>query len=184
MPIKRDHCGCCFDTSPSYSVLNLLSTISEKNPAAVEQTTLPLLFSVLPDIAPGPGEKAARASYQRTLKYLSTLCLQPDLFETLVVRLSTKLELVCSNENGPPSEYNAAYAHSILLTLDEALDAKVSQKHMDILKYVDRLIPRLYGLFVSLAAEPMDEAALGANARLLLVGSKIIGIVLRDLPAS
>lgn len=144
---------------------------------------MPLLFSVLPDAAPGPDEKAARASYQRTLKYLSTLCLQPDLFETLVVRLSTKLELICSNQSGPPSEYSAAYAHSILLTLDEALDSKVAQKHTDIPKYVDRLIPRLYGLFVSLAAEPMDEAGLAANARLLLVASKIIGVVLRSLPA-
>ena len=76
--------------------LDLLCTISSVAPSHVSDNTLPLLFSALPDRAPPRDAEAERIRYWRTLASLKKLCTQPDLFETLVVRLSTKLDLLCS----------------------------------------------------------------------------------------
>ncbi|KAG9001211.1 hypothetical protein FRB90_011657 [Tulasnella sp. 427] len=169
-------------------LLNLLTTISKTNAPLVEQTTLPLLFGNLPDSAPAADAKAERASYQRTLKCLSTLCLQQALFETLVIRLSTKLELVCSefprlaegkedHEVTTLREHNAAYAHSLLLTLEDALDFKIDSKlDADIPKYIDRLVPRLYALCVEGATSPKPSLALATDVRLIEAAS---GVILR-----
>lgn len=172
-------------------LLNLLTTISKTNASLVEQTTLPLLFGNLPDTAPPREAKAERASYQRTLKCLSTLCLQQALFETLVIRLSTKLELVCSefprlaegkdeNEVEALRERNAAYVHSLFLALEDALDFKIDSKlDADIPKYIDRLVPRLYALFVEAAVLPQPLLALATDVRLLEVAAGVILRVVR-----
>ncbi|KAG9047697.1 hypothetical protein FS837_001661, partial [Tulasnella sp. UAMH 9824] len=177
-------------------LLNLLTTISKTNASLVEQTTLPLLFGNLPDKAPAPDAKAERASYQRTLKCLSTLCLQQALFETLVIRLSTKLELVCSefpplaegkdeNEVAVLREHSAAYVHALLQTLEDALDFKSASKlDADIPKYLDRLIPRLYALFVEAATSPKPSLALATDVRLLGVASGVILRVVRCNPSA
>ncbi|KAG8999782.1 hypothetical protein FRB90_011960 [Tulasnella sp. 427] len=169
-------------------LLNLLTTISKTNAPLVERTTLPLLFGNLPDSAPAADAKVERASYQRTLKCLSTLCLQQALFETLVIRLSTKLELVCSEfprlaegkENHEVTtlrEHNAAYAHSLLLTLEDALDFKIDSKlDADIPKYIDRLVPRLYALCTEGATSPKPSLALANDVRLIEAAS---GVILR-----
>ncbi|KAG8918476.1 hypothetical protein FRC00_012446, partial [Tulasnella sp. 408] len=177
-------------------LLNLLTTISKTNASLVEQTTLPLLFGNLPDRAPTPDAKAERASYQRTLKCLSTLCLQQALFETLVIRLSTKLELVCSefpplaegkdeNEVTVLREHSAAYVHALLQTLEDALDFKTASKlDADIPKYLDRLVPRLYALFVEAATSPKPSLALATDVRLLEVASGVILRVVRCNPSA
>ncbi|KAG8974923.1 hypothetical protein FRC05_006600 [Tulasnella sp. 425] len=176
-------------------LLNLLTTISKTNAPLVEQTTLPLLFGNLPDTAPPREAKAERASYQRTLKCLSTLCLQQALFETLVIRLSTKIELVCSgfprlaegkdeNEVAALRELNAAYVHSLFLALEDALDFKIDSKlDADIPKYIDRLVPRLYALFVEAAILPQSSLALATDVRLLEVAAGVILRVVRCNPS-
>ena len=73
--------------------LDLLSTISSFAPSHVSENTLPMLFTALPDRAPPRDAEAERVKYWRTLAALKKLCTQPDLFETLVVRFLTKLDL-------------------------------------------------------------------------------------------
>ena len=41
------------------------------------------------------------------------------------------------------AEPAAAYAHSILRTLADVLAARIERAHADVVKYVDRLVPRL-----------------------------------------
>ncbi|EPQ56802.1 hypothetical protein GLOTRDRAFT_128555 [Gloeophyllum trabeum ATCC 11539] len=152
------------------STLDLLSTVSTRSPMHVEGTTLPLLFSTLPDRAPPREAASERAKCWQTLAFLSKLCKQPSLFETLVVRLTTKLDLICgstahSQEDIEPS---AAYAHSILLTLRNVLKDKVDLGHLDVAKYLDRLATGLH----MVASEP----------RLLKTAGEIITLVVQVIP--
>ncbi|KAG8958276.1 hypothetical protein FRC03_009290 [Tulasnella sp. 419] len=180
-------------------ILNVLTATSRFSPKLVEETTLPILFMSLPDRAPPIDAHSQRASYQRTLKSLSTLCHQANLFETFVIRLTTKLEMLFSSTGPHPIpttnpesmevdptaaetqqvECNAAYAHAILATLDNVLNLKVAEKHADVSKYVDRLVPRLYALFFQSATSP--TAAMGKDIRLLSVAASIIASIVSTL---
>lgn len=179
----------------SDSALDLLTTISLSSPSHVSQTTLPMLFSTLPDHAPPRDAEAERVKYWRTLASLKTLCKQAELFETLVIRLWTKLDLICAF---PPAEAKsegaeqvdvepeAAYAHSLLRTIADTLAAKVEAGHADVAKYIDRLIPRLYNLFIYSALVSKDERsefAIATDPRLISVAAKIVTLVVQTLPS-
>ncbi|KII87506.1 hypothetical protein PLICRDRAFT_55462 [Plicaturopsis crispa FD-325 SS-3] len=172
-----------FDTSDS--TLDLLSTISSTTPRHVEEQTLPLLFSTLPDQSPARDAAAERAKCWRVLSSLRTLCLQPALFETLVIRLSTKLDLICAPTKLPTpdadSEPSAAYAHSILTTLSNTLSDKVDKGHTDVPKYIDRLVPRLYNLFIYSALQPESNNP-ATDPRVVRVAAEIITLIVQTVP--
>ncbi|KAG8854442.1 hypothetical protein FRB96_007504 [Tulasnella sp. 330] len=172
------------------AVLNVLAGISKSSPKLIENITLRSMFSALPDIAPSRDAKIERATYQSILKSLSALCSQPDLFETFVIRLFTKLELICSavitmadrlstNELQTAAECNAAYAHAILATIDDVLKTKTSQGHTDLPKYTDRIVGRLFALVVDAAGRPDKGAAIAIHSRLLKVSESILLSLIR-----
>ncbi|KAI0773303.1 ARM repeat-containing protein [Trametes elegans] len=168
--------------------LDLLSTISSFAPSHVSGNTLPLLFTSLPDRAPAREAETERIRYWRTLAYLRKLCTQSDLFETLVVRLSTKLDLLCfpveaDDEAALDLEPAAAYAHSILKTLVDVLSAKIDLGHADVVKYIDRLVPRLYNLFIYSASLEGERPVVATDPRLLAVTAQIITLVTQTLNA-
>ncbi|KZT67370.1 ARM repeat-containing protein [Daedalea quercina L-15889] len=169
----------------SDSALDLLTTISASAPCHVAETTLPLLFSSLPDRAPPRDAQAARLKYWRTLASLTKLCTQPDLFETLVVRLLTKLDLVCvpPNVEDGDMEPGAAYAHSLLRTVVDVLRTKVESGHADVIKYVDRLVPRLYNLFIYSTLMSNGTYMVATDPRLVSVAAQVITLVVQMLSA-
>ena len=119
---------------------------------------------------------------------MSRLCEQPDLFETLVVRLLTKLDLVCIPTTGTQdaeedSEPSAAYAHSILRTMTDVLSAKVKKGHKDVVKYVDRLVPRIYNLFIYSALVSNGGYMAAADPRLVSVAAQLVTLVTQTLPS-
>jgi len=133
--------------------------------------TLPLLFSALPDQAPGRDDVEGREKYRMGLSALSHLCTQPNLFETLVVRLSVRLSLLYAPAIVPEdSEPSAAYTHALLSTLADVLARKVENGDADVPKYIDRLVPRLFNL--------SSHAAL-ANGNTGLADPRVIGVVAR-----
>lgn len=155
-------------------------------PRHVEETTLPLLFSSLPDTAPSVEAYAEHAQYRRILSNLATLCISPTLFETLVIRLSTKLDLICASVVKSPSdqEVNAAYAHFILSSLSDVLTKKVEAGHADIPKYLGRLVPRLYNLFIhtSITGDQSDATTTVArHPRLIQAGSRVVQQIMRTV---
>jgi len=116
------------------------------------------------------------------LQLLARLCIQPTLFETLVIRLSAKLDILFSRgDDAEDTEPVAAYAHSLLQTLSRVLAVKVKANHVDIPKYLDLLIVPLYNLFVSSALKRPDGIA--TNERLLVAAGKVISLVVQVLPA-
>ncbi|TEB36758.1 ARM repeat-containing protein [Coprinellus micaceus] len=146
----------------SDGVLELLGSIAEVAPQIVVEQTLPILFSGLPDVAPAREAAAGRAQAWKALSYLQTLCTEPQLFDTLVVRLTTKLE------------------H---LTLANTLQVKVSKKHADVAKYLERLVVRLFKIFVYSALEFKETAATFLeDPRLLQAAAQCMTLVVRSLP--
>ncbi|WWD20081.1 hypothetical protein CI109_104555 [Kwoniella shandongensis] len=166
-------------------VIKGLTSISKIHPTTIESITLPLLFHNLPDQAPGASEAAARDKYRSILGSLSELCVQPALFQTLVIRITTKLDLLSSVPAAPSSdndesmgevdyrECNIAYAWDLLNTLNGVVDAKLQSKHTDISKYFEQLIPRLYTLIVG-ASQPRI-----GNAKPLFSDRRLLSIVAR-----
>lgn len=165
--------------------MDLLSSISAISSRHVKEQTLPLLFSSLPDIAPARTSITERLKYLRTLTALGKLCIQQELFETLVIRLSTKLDLVCVPTNSPLAkddpEPTAAYAHSILTVLANTLQTKVDLKHVDIPKYIDRLVSRLYNLFIYGALISADDSTAATDHRVIAVAARIITLIVQTL---
>ncbi|KIY43082.1 ARM repeat-containing protein [Fistulina hepatica ATCC 64428] len=129
-----------------------------------------------------------RAGVWRTLTALTTLCVQPVLFETLVIRLTTKLELILSapassKDGTKDGELEAAYAHSLLRTLARTLSVKVSNGHADVPKYLDRLVLRLLHLFVRRSVVSLDAAGpQPTDLRLLTAAGDITRLVVQTLP--
>lgn len=171
----------------SDAVLDLLTTISSIVPRHVSQTTLPQLFTSLPDKAPSRTAEAERIKYWRTLSFLKRLCIQSDLFEMLVVRLSTKLDLICVPATGAmvedDHEPSAAYAHALLRTLADTFTKKVELGHADVSKYIDRLVPRLYNLHIYSAMVSNGDYLVATDPRLVSVSAEVITLVLQTTPA-
>lgn len=173
---------------PSDCILRLLTTITFIAPHHVSDQTLPLLFRSLPDAAPPRAAGGERSKCWRTLSALQTLCVQSELFEKLVVRLTTKLDLIClplarqSITASDDIEPDAAYAHAILKTLSQTLAVKVQKKDPDVVKYIDRLVPHIFNLFISSAFLSDERTVIIAGPRLLQVAGEIITLVVQSLP--
>ncbi len=146
-----------------------LIIISRLHPSIIKNVTLPLLFHNLPDGAPPQSAKAARDRYRSVLDSLSRLCIQPALFQSLVIRIVSKLDLLSpSPETSADSdidtsatevrECNVAYAWDLLDCLATVIDAKLESKHVDVIKYFNQIIPRLFGLAVNAAMTRTGEA--------------------------
>lgn len=172
------------DSLSSDAALNLLAKIANTTPKHVEQLTLPLLFSSLPDAAPPRTADAERNKNWRVLGHLTRLCLQAALFETLVIRLSAKLDLlVAALASTDDAEINVAYIHAILHTLAQVLSKKVERKDPDVSKYVDRLLPHLFRHFIASATASEDGEAVLGDVRLVKVAADIITQVLQTANA-
>ncbi|KJA28181.1 hypothetical protein HYPSUDRAFT_130307 [Hypholoma sublateritium FD-334 SS-4] len=170
------------------SILDVLSSISEYAPRFVAEQTLPLLFSSLPDQAPSRQSVSERTKIWQTLNALKNLCIQQELFESLVIRLTTKLDLLCfpASEQAQvvarDTEPSAAYAHMILKTLAQALVTKVKKEHLDIPKYIDRLVPSIFNLFVASEYLSSEKVMIATEPRLIEIAAEIITLVVQSLP--
>ena len=160
-------------------MIDLLATIGTIAPRHIEERTLPLLLSTLPDVAPPREAVAERAKCWRILATLSKLCTQADLFETLVGRLMTKLDLLCVRKGAVDvlaidTEPTSAYAHAILMTISQTLAAKAEKGHNDIAKHINKLVPHLYNLFFYSALMFNGRDVAATDYRVIGVAAQII----------
>jgi DNA repair/transcription protein MET18/MMS19 len=169
-------------------MIDLLATIGTIAPRHIEERTLPILLSTLPDVAPPRDAAAERAKSWRILATLGKLCTQADLFETLVGRLMTKLDLLCMRKEAVgalavDTEPTSAYAHAILTTISQTLAAKTEKGHNDIAKHINKLVPHLYNLFFysALMSESRDMAA--TDYRVIGVAAQIITTIGQTISA-
>lgn len=110
--------------------------------------------------------------------------MQPALFETLVIRLSTKVDLVVSSTvETSDAEPGVAYIHAILHTLANVITKKVAKSDPDVPKYVDRLLPHLFNHFISSACTDGGGSNAIDDARLINVVAEIVTQVLQTASA-
>jgi DNA repair/transcription protein MET18/MMS19 len=156
------------------------------SPKLVEEQTLPLLFSSLPDRAPSKDDTLARHVYRKTLSQLQVICHQAELFETLVIRVLARLDLLCSAANDLPTEdleATAAYAHSLLHSIAQVLVIKLDEHHPDVPKHIERLVPCLFNLFIASSFSDKEAGQLAASEpRLISVAGRIITMVIQSVP--
>ncbi|WWC73452.1 uncharacterized protein I206_107422 [Kwoniella pini CBS 10737] len=170
-------------------VIKALTTISTHHPTIIESLTLPLLFHNLPDTAPGGEEHIAREKYRSILISLKELCVQTALFQTLVIRITTKLDLLSSptdkdiDMDGESQfdrrECTIAYCWDLLHALQGVIDMKIKQKHGDLVRYFDQLVPRLMTLVISSTS---NEGVFG-DRRLIGLIAKIVESLVWELPS-
>jgi hypothetical protein len=146
--------------------------------------TLPLLFSSLPDKAPHSQAAVEQPAYNKVLSGLSKLCVSAELFEILVVRLSAKLDILCSPFDYDDSEIglNLAYIYSILAAIADTLTNKVDQKHTDVPKYIDRLVPYLLDSLILSSLSSGKQNMIAADHRIVAVAAQILALVVETLP--
>lgn len=117
----------------------------------------------------------------RSLGALAAICDRPTLFEPLVVRILSRLELVCTiSDDAPTRAINALYAHHLLATLRAVTVAKIKAGHGDLPNYFARAGPRLLAIFVldSLSQQPETVAA---DPRLAVDAGKVLTLLVQQL---
>jgi len=70
----------------------------------------------------------------------------------------------------------------ILKTLSQTLTTKVKRKHADVSKYIDRLVPSLFNIFVASAFLSDERELVATQPRLIQVAADIITLVVQALP--
>ncbi|ORY74067.1 ARM repeat-containing protein [Leucosporidium creatinivorum] len=169
------------DSEDQYDeALDGLVTISELHPRIIEAETLPILFKALPDEAPLPGSLRSE-SYRRALGALAALCVHPDLFEILSLRLVARLDGVVSapTQDKEKKEHASLYAHHLLATLRAVLKFKVGKGHGDVGKYIEKMVPKLLGMFVLPTLKSMDEGEVARDPRLLVDAGRVVTVVVQ-----
>ncbi len=162
----------------------MLTTIATIAPHHIAERTLPLLFSALPDTAPARDAVTERAKCWLILAILSKLCAQANLFETLVSRLTTKLDIFCvpkGHVDAQDLEPTSAYAQAILTTISRTLASKAEKGHTDVAKYVNRLVPQLFNLFIysSILSDSQHMAA--TDYRVVSTAAEVITAIIQPL---
>ncbi|WVQ75192.1 hypothetical protein IAR50_004803 [Cryptococcus sp. DSM 104548] len=176
-------------------VITALTTISKSHAAVIESLTLPLMFHNLPETAPSVDEREAREKYRSILGSLSKLCTQPALWQTMIIRVTNKLDYLASaplqsstdvsmdgSDGEDARECNIAYAWDLLNALSKVIDAKVKEKHVDVGKYYEELMPKLLGLVIGGAQAKVGGGnALFKDRRLVEIVGKIGERLMWDL---
>ncbi|CAO1622601.1 unnamed protein product [Parajaminaea phylloscopi] len=171
------------------AALDGLRDIARVNPRVLEETTLPLLFARLPDRMPSHASASSDAELKgvvrRVLGSLARLCVQPDLFDLLSVRLSTKLDLVCASEfsTAAEREANVGYARGLLVTLLTILQEKTARAHADVSRYGIILPPRLFALILAAALRSGHNGPLpvAVDPRVVNDIGRLLSLLVRSL---
>ncbi|KAL0953388.1 hypothetical protein HGRIS_004627 [Hohenbuehelia grisea] len=169
------------------ALLLFLTKVTTDYLQVLKAHALPSMFAALPDQAPAYDAVVEREKMWQILSALRTLCLPAELFETFVIRLTTKLEIACFPVNQPDahvtSDCRIAYGFSILKTLSMAMTAKAEDGYSDVPKYIEHLIPNIYNWFLY-SAFSSDHSDIVTAPRLLEVAGEIITTVTRALESS
>lgn len=176
--------GCSYEDDLALEILSVIDGLTKVSPTLIEETVLPSLFQILPEVPPSRSDKQGQILCVNVLGALESLCVQPDLFSRLVIHLCTKLELLIGAryENTPSqddTEARVAFVHAILKTLRHNFDKKLDAGDPDVQKYVDRFLPRLYGVFFDAALD--DSNLIGRDPRLIAMAAEVVPIIIASL---
>ncbi|KAH9823554.1 Dos2-interacting transcription regulator of RNA-Pol-II-domain-containing protein [Melampsora americana] len=143
------------------AALGALAVLAYLSPADVSTLTIAPLFSKLPDASPFPTATTATfkqpKDYIRILEALATLCHQPDLFESFLVKMLNRIDFACSAGSRAAGremdeEDHNLYAHHLFLTLYIVLETKSEDKLIgknQLALQAERILLRIFAVFIS-----------------------------------
>ncbi|EFR02147.1 hypothetical protein MGYG_05149 [Nannizzia gypsea CBS 118893] len=97
--------------------INALAKMSKNKPQLIIDITFPAILATLPDTVNGNDE-----TYLHSLDSLARISTEKEVFNTLVRRLLSKLDVVTSSTDGSSSTYTAAILTTILYAMEHRQD--------------------------------------------------------------
>lgn len=178
--------ACLVEDELAFEILSVLDALTKVSPILIEETTLPALFEMLPEIPPSKSDKARQVACVNALGALESLCIQPDLFSRLVIHFCTRIEFLIGARYDEASnkdniEAAIAFVHALLKTLHHNFDKKLDNGDQDTVKYVERFLPRLYGLFFDAALANSGSFSIGQDPRLIAKVAEMVPVVISSL---
>lgn len=170
------------------AALDGLRDIARVNPRVLEETTLPLLFARLPDrMPPGDGQDKVKGVVRRALGALARLCHQEKLFDMLVVKLFTKLELTCATPSLTSEERdgNVGYVRGLLTTVLTVLEEKVHDVSSanELARYGATLPSRLFSLVLTgaMRVKADEEPPVATDEKVIRDVGRLLTVLVRTL---
>ncbi|RAL09797.1 MET18/MMS19 family protein [Aspergillus homomorphus CBS 101889] len=155
--------------------ITALTEISKHKPRLILDITFPAFVATLPD-----STDEADSGYMNTLDVLAQISVEKDIFETLVRRLLSKLNLLLQQEQSGSVEY----PRTILLTILYVMNKRKMEEDPSLEFYYDKIV---VGLCRSAAATSTSAKApnnILSDVSVLDILGRVCNLIVRALPRS
>ncbi|OJD17068.1 hypothetical protein AJ78_02816 [Emergomyces pasteurianus Ep9510] len=152
--------------------IRALAGMSKHKPQLIIDITFPAFMATLPD-----SDRGADPVYLTTLESLAQISIEKDIFETLVRRLLSKLEIVLQ----PGNTSTSAYPRAILLTILYAMDRKGLKDDSNIDYYYDQILVKLCRR-AAMATMENDTTTVMQDSSILDILGRLCNLIVRSLP--
>ena len=171
----------------SRKVLDVLAEVARKKPQLILDIALPVFLAELPDSETSETRDLVRRRkpYKAVLAALAQISSERVIFEVLLRRLFSKLDIILSSifrftsSLIPDSTSSISYPHAILGTIFLILRNKAESEDADLPSYVDTLIPTLLSKVIIPAAIPGPRTRVLCSPEVVHVVSLIINVIVR-----
>ncbi|KAL4957379.1 RNAPII transcription regulator C-terminal-domain-containing protein [Aspergillus filifer] len=153
-----------------------LAEISKHKPRLIMDITFPAFVATLPDSDDGTDTR-----YLPTLEILAQISIEKAIFETLVRRMLTKLNLLLQKEQ--PETSSAAYPRAILLTIFYVMNQRKLEGDPALDMYYEQLVVSMCKNTAAAASETAKNRIL-CDAGVLDILGRLCNLIVRSLPRS
>lgn len=154
--------------------ISALAEVSKYKSQLIVDITFPAFLSALPDSDTGKDLK-----YISVLESLAQISTEKDVFETLVRRLLSRLDLILS----PGNTSTSAYPRAILMTIFYAMERRGLENDANVKFYYDKIVCNLCQQ-AALASTSDANANPLRDAAVLDTLGRLCNLIVRSLPRS
>ncbi|RAH45596.1 MET18/MMS19 family protein [Aspergillus brunneoviolaceus CBS 621.78] len=150
-----------------------LTEISKHKPRLILDITFPAFVATLPDSV-----EEADSGYLNTLDVLAKISVEKDIFETLVRRLLSKLNILLQQEQSGSVEYPRA----ILLTILYVMNQRKMEEDPNLDFYYDKIVASLCRSAAVTATSTTTSNNILSDATVLDILGRVCNLLVRALP--
>jgi DNA repair/transcription protein MET18/MMS19 len=171
----------------SRKVLEALAEVANIKPQLILDITFPAFLAELPDTETGERRDASmkvRKGYKEILAAFAQVSTERAIFEVLLRRLFSKLDIVLSSTPTPVASLTIAtstitYPHAIIGTIYLVLQKKSLRSDVDLPSYMETLLPTLLNKIIVPATINGPHTRVLCSREILHVVSLIVNTVVR-----
>ncbi|KAE8148417.1 ARM repeat-containing protein [Aspergillus avenaceus] len=152
--------------------ISALAEISKHKPKLIMDITFPAFVATLPDFDDGTGSK-----YLTTLEILAQISVEKDIFDTLVRRLLSKLNILLQKEQPGSAEYPKA----ILVTILYVMSQRKMDQDSNLELYYNKIVVELSRNVAACASGKAKNSILNDPSLLDILG-RLHNLIVRSLP--